>query len=149
MFLDPELTTEKHEAWITADAALSGAVRTKLARAEAAAALDARYARNVTALAPGAAGGPAAVGDHRAARRPLDPDGVHVEAFTDEVIGVTSRVMHCAEVACWTINKHAFAGQAAATSTWGTSRRHAGELMDDALNSVMPQIWDVWRDADG
>ena len=73
----------------------------------------------------------------------------HVEAFTAEVIGVTSRVMHCAEVACWTINKHAFAGQAAATSTWGTSRRHAGELMDDALNSVMPQIWDVWRDEDG
>ncbi len=33
-----------------------------------------------------------------------------IEAFTAEVIGVTSRVMHCAEVACWTINKHAFAG---------------------------------------
>ena len=148
VFLDPELTTEEHEAWITADAALCGAVRTKLARAEAAAALDARYARNVTAL------------------RLVQPEDLRpsditarlgapwiptefIEAFTAEVIGVTSRVMHCAEVACWTINKHAFAGQAAATSTWGTSRRHAGELMDDALNSVMPQIWDVWRDETG
>ncbi len=148
VFLDPELTTEEHEAWITADAALSGAVRTKLARTEAAAALDARYARNVAAL------------------RLVQPEDLRpsditarlgapwiptefIEAFTAEVIGVTSRVMHCAEVACWTINKHAFAGQAAATSTWGTSRRHAGELMDDALNSVMPQIYDVWRDENG
>ncbi len=148
VFLDPELTTEEHEAWITADAALSGAVRTKLVRAEAAAALDARYARNVTAL-------------RLVQPEDLRPSDItarlgapwipteHVEAFTAEVIGVTSRVMHCAEVACWSINKHAFAGQAAATSTWGTSRRHAGELMDDALNSVMPQIWDVWRDEDG
>ncbi|MGI4746147.1 MAG: hypothetical protein ACRYFY_08905, partial [Janthinobacterium lividum] len=148
VFLDPELTTEQHEVWITADAALSGAVRTNLARAEAAAALDPRYARNVAALC-------------QVQPEDLRPSDItarlgtpwmpseYIEQFTAEVIGVTSRVMHCAEVACWTINKHAFAGKAASTSEWGTARRHAGELMDDALNSVMPQIWDVWKDADG
>ena len=148
VFLDPELTTEQHEAWVTADAALSGAVRTKLARAEAAAALDARYVANVKAL-------------REVQPEDLRPSDItarlgtpwmpseYIEQFTAEVIGVASRVMHCAEVACWTINKHVFAGQAASTSEWGTARRHAGELMDDALNSVMPQIWDVWKDADG
>jgi len=148
VFLDPELTTEQHEAWVTADAALSGAVRTKLARAEAAAALDARYARNVTAL-------------REVQPEDLRPSDItarlgapwmpseYIEQFSAEVIGVTCRVMHCAEVAAWTVSKHVFAGQAASTSEWGTARRHAGELMDDALNSVMPQIWDVSRDADG
>jgi N12 class adenine-specific DNA methylase len=148
VFLDPELTTEQHEAWVTADAALSGAVRTKLARAEAAAALDARYARNVIAL-------------REVQPEDLRPSDItarlgtpwmpseYIEQFTAEVIGVASRVMHCAEVACWTVSKHVFAGQAASTSEWGTARRHAGELMDDALNSVMPQIWDVSRDAAG
>jgi len=38
------------EAWETADAYLSGAVRTKLAIAEAAAAVDPQYTRNVAAL---------------------------------------------------------------------------------------------------
>ncbi len=148
VFLDPELTTEQHDVWVTADAALSGPVRTRLARAEAAAVLDPRYARNVAAL-------------RQVQPEDLRPSDItarlgtpwmpseYIELFTAEVIGVTSRVMHCAEVACWTINKHAFAGQAASTSEWGTARRHAGELMDDALNSVMPQIWDVWKDADG
>ena len=27
---------------------------------------------------------------------------------------------------------------------WGTSRRHAGLLLEDALNARIPQIWDVW-----
>jgi len=40
-------------------------------------------------------------------------------------------------------------GQAAATSEWGTARRHAGELLDDALHAAIPTIWDVWRDLDG
>ncbi|EQD31665.1 DNA methylase, partial [mine drainage metagenome] len=45
VFRDPET-----EAWETDDAYLSGAVRTKLARAVAAAERDPRYARNVAAL---------------------------------------------------------------------------------------------------
>lgn len=148
VFLDPEHTTDEHEHWITADAALSGAVRTRLPVAEAAAATDGRYQRNVMAL-------------RQVQPEDLRPSDItarlgapwmpaeYVSAFCIEVIGVTARVFHCAEVACWTIDKRAFRQNAAATSEWGTARRDAGELMDDALNSVMPQIWDTWRDADG
>src|SRR5208283_5767827 len=50
IFLDPQLTIENIENWQTADAYLSGPVRTKLAAAIAAAALDPRYQRNVEAL---------------------------------------------------------------------------------------------------
>jgi len=34
--------------------------------------------------------------------------------------------------------------QGSATSDWGTSRRHAGLLLEDALNARIPQIWDMW-----
>ena len=142
VFLDPQMTTEDYEAWITADAALSGAVRTKLAIAEAAAALDARYRRNVEAL-------------KRVQPEDLHPSDItarlgapwiatdDVACFVREVIGVETRVFHCADVACWSLNKLSFLGHAAATSEWGTARRHAGELLDDALNSASPQIFDV------
>ena len=50
IFLDPQLTIENIENWQTADAYLSGPVRTKLAAAIAAAALDPRYQRNIEAL---------------------------------------------------------------------------------------------------
>ena len=36
-----------------------------------------------------------------------------------------------------------FVGTAAGTSEWGTPRRHAGQLLHDALNSATPQIFDV------
>ena len=50
VFLNPALTLEGFEVWETADAYLSGSVRTKLAVAEATAGADPRYARNVAAL---------------------------------------------------------------------------------------------------
>ena len=37
---------------------------------------------------------------------------------------------------------------AAGTSEWGTERRHAGELIADALNSRVPQIFDIIREGD-
>ncbi|MCG7354987.1 lactate dehydrogenase, partial [Roseomonas mucosa] len=72
-----------------------------------------------------------------------------VAAFIQEVIGVETPVRHTVEVAHWSIDVHRFVGLASATSEWGTHRRHAGELLDDALNASIPQIWDVWRDAEG
>ena len=148
VFLNPQGTTMAHEAWETADAYLSGPVRTKLAIAMAAAALDQRYARNVEAL-------------QRVQPEDLKPSEITarlgapwipasvVERFAAEVIGVATRVRHTVEVAAWSIDVDAFAGQAAATSEWGTARRHAGELLHDALNACIPQIYDTWRDADG
>ncbi len=148
VFLNPSLTTEGFEVWETADAYLSGAVRTKLAAAEAAAALQPGYARNAAAL------------------RLVQPEDLRpsditarlgapwipaevVARFSAEVIGIETMVRHTVEVAAWSIDLQAFAGQAAATSEWGTQRRHAGELLHDALNAVIPQIYDTWKDADG
>ncbi|HEV2673329.1 MAG TPA: N-6 DNA methylase [Aliidongia sp.] len=146
VFLDPALSREM-EIWQTADAYLSGPVRTKLAVARAAAALDGRYQRNVAAL-------------ERVQPEDLRPSDICarlgapwvpaeiVEQFSAEVIGIATAIRHTVEIAAWTIDTTVFAGQAAATSEWGTSRRHAGLLLSDALNASLPAIYDVWT-ADG
>ena len=143
IFLDPQLTIESIENWQTADAYLSGPVRTKLAAAIAAAALDARYQRNVEAL-------------RQVQPEDLKPSDISarlgapwipaedVALFSNEIIGIKTFIHHTPEVAAWTIDVRAFAGQAAATSEWGTERRHAGLLLSDALNSAIPQIFDVF-----
>ncbi len=148
VFLNPQATTPEAEAWETADAYLSGPVRTKLAAAAAAAALDPRYARNVDAL-------------RRVQPEDLTPSEITarlgapwipakvVQAFSQQVIGVETRVRHTREIACWSLDVDAFEGLAAATSEWGTARRHAGELLHDALNASVPQIYDTVRDANG
>lgn len=129
--------------WVTADAYLSGAVRSKLRSAEAAAADDPRYARNVDAL-------------RRVQPEDLRPSDITarlgapwipvdvVEAFSAAMIGIGTTVRHTAAVAAWSVDTTTFIGQAAATSLWGTARRHAGLLLSDALNSAIPTIWDVW-----
>ncbi|MBS1058061.1 Eco57I restriction-modification methylase domain-containing protein, partial [Gluconobacter kondonii] len=50
VYLDPIRSTGGREVWVTADEALSGAVRTKLTQAREAAERDRRYLRNVAAL---------------------------------------------------------------------------------------------------
>jgi len=148
VFLNPDATKADAEAWETADAYLSGAVRTKLAAATAAAERDPRYARNVDALRRVQ---PVDLKPSEITARlgaPWIPAAV-VQAFSKQVIGVETRVRHTKEVASWSIDVDAFEGLAAATSEWGTARRHAGELLHDALNASIPQIWDTWRDADG
>ncbi len=148
VFLDPQASTPEHEAWETADAALSGKVRTKLAAASAAAALDPRYARNVAALRRVQ---PVDLKPSEITARlgaPWIPASV-VERFSAEVIGVATKVRHTVEVASWSLDVHTYLGQAAATSEWGTRRRHAGELLWDALNASIPEVYDTWRDAAG
>ena len=66
--------------------------------------------------------------------------------FSNEIIGIKTFIHHTPEIAAWTIDVRAFAGQAAATSEWGTERRHAGQLLSDALNSAIPQIYDVFTE---
>ena len=143
VFLDPALTTEHLERWETADAYLSGPVRTKLAAARASAVVDPRYARNVATL-------------ERVQPEDLKPSEITarlgapwipasvVEQFSAEVIGIETRIRHTVEIASWTVDLGPFAGQAAATSQWGTGRRHAGLLLADALNASIPAIYDVW-----
>jgi len=148
VFLNPDATKADAEAWETADAYLSGAVRTKLAAATAAVERDPRYARNVDALRRVQ---PVDLKPSEITARlgaPWIPAAI-VQAFSKQVIGVETRVRHTKEVASWSIDVDAFEGLAVATSEWGTARRHAGELLHDALNASIPQIWDIWRDADG
>ncbi len=142
VFLNPALSIGDTEVWVTADAYLSGPVRTKLAAAEASAALDLRYARNVAAL-------------RRVQPEDLKPSDISarlggpwiptdvVEAFSAEVIGVRTKVRHTVQVAAWSLDLSRYDGVAAATSEWGTVRRHAGLLLSDALNSSLPQIYDT------
>ena len=146
VFLNPGLSQGAIEMWETADAYLSGPVRTKLAAAEAAAALDPRYGRNVEAL-------------RRVQPEDLRPSDItarlggpwlptsDIERFSVEVIGVATHVRHTVAAAIWSLDLSRFEGSAAATSEWGTARRHAGLLLSDALNSAVPQIWDTkWVD---
>ena len=143
VFLNPALSLEGFEMWETADAYLSGSVRTKLAVAAAAAGTDTRYTRNVAALRDVQPEDlkPSDITARLGA--PWMPADV-VESFVAEQIGVEVRIRHTVEIASWSFNIHAFAGLAATTSEWGTQRRHAGELLDDALNAVIPQIYDTW-----
>jgi N12 class adenine-specific DNA methylase len=130
------------EAWETADAYLSGPVRTKLAAAEAAAALDCQYERNVAAL-------------REVQPRDIRPSDITarlgapwlatdvIEAFSAEIMGKQVRIWHMVEIASWNVDGSAFIGTAAGISEWGTARRHAGLLLHDALNSATPQIYDT------
>ncbi|WP_298272533.1 N-6 DNA methylase [uncultured Bradyrhizobium sp.] len=134
-------------AWQTADAYLSGAVRSKLMAAEAAAALDPAYARNVTALQ----------GVQPADLRPSDITArlgapwipaADIVAFVHETMGAEIKIRHLPELASWTVEARQLGWMAAGTSEWGTERRHAGQLLSDALNSAVPQIFDTLKGGD-
>ncbi|WP_292242349.1 helicase-related protein, partial [Mesorhizobium sp.] len=140
LFRDPETGS-----WQTADAYLSGQVRDKLKAAEAAAALDFAYERNVTALQ----------GVQPADLRPSDITArlgapwipaADVVAFVKETTGAEIRIHHMPELASWTVEARQLGWMAAGTSEWGTDRRHAGELIADALNSRVPQIFDTVKE---
>ena len=49
-----------------------------------------------------------------------------VAQFSAEVFGMQTAVRHTIEIAAWSINLNAFAGQAAATSEWGTGAAMPG-----------------------
>ncbi|NTH16533.1 lactate dehydrogenase [Agrobacterium rhizogenes] len=134
-------------SWQMADAYLSGHVRDKLKVAEAAAALDPAYEPNVSALT---AVQPVDLRPSDITARlgaPWIPAG-DVVAFVKEMMGTDIRIHHMPELASWTVEARQLSYLAAGTSEWGTDRRHAGELLSDALNSRVPQIFDTIRDGD-
>ncbi|GLS35029.1 lactate dehydrogenase [Mesorhizobium tianshanense] len=140
LFRDPETGS-----WQTADAYLSGQVRDKLKAAEAAAALAPVFERNVRAL----------VEVQPADLRPSDITArlgapwipaADVAAFVKETMGAEIRIHHMPELASWTVEARQLGWMAAGTSEWGTDRRHAGELIADALNSRVPQIFDTMKE---
>ncbi|MCW8060505.1 DEAD/DEAH box helicase family protein [Agrobacterium tumefaciens] len=134
-------------SWQTADAYLSGHVRDKLKVAEATAALDPEYERNVTALQ----------GVQPADLKPSDITArlgapwipaADVVAFVKETMNTDIKIHHMPELASWTVEARQLGYLAVGTSEWGTDRRHAGELLADALNSRVPQIFDTVKDGD-
>lgn len=132
-------------SWQTADAYLSGAVRDKLKAAETAAALDPVFERNVRALAEVQ---PADLGPSDITARLGAPwiPAADVVAFVKETMGAEIRIHHMPELASWTVEARQLGWLAAGTSEWGTERRHAGELLADALNSRVPQIFDTFEE---
>ncbi len=135
-------------SWQTADAYLSGAVRTKLTAAQAAAELDPIYARNIRALQEVQ---PADLRPSDITARLGAPwiPAADVVSFVKEKMEVDIRIHHTPELGSWTVEARQLGYSAAGTSDWGTSRRHAGELLADALNSRVPEIFDVFKDVDG
>ncbi|KQV83416.1 DEAD/DEAH box helicase family protein [Rhizobium sp. Root1220] len=135
-------------SWQTADAYLSGSVRTKLAAAQAAAELDPVYERNVRSLQEVQ---PADLRPSDITARLGAPwiPAADVVAFVKERMEADIRIHHMPELGSWTVEARQLGYSAAGTSKWGTSRRHAGELLADALNSRVPQIFDVIKDCDG
>ncbi|MGF6175462.1 N12 class adenine-specific DNA methylase/adenine-specific DNA methylase [Ensifer sp. 4252] len=134
--------------WQTADAYLSGQVRSKLAVAEAAANLDPAFQRNVRALQ---AVQPADLRPSDITARLGAPwiAAADVVAFVKETMAADIRIHHMPELGSWTVEARQLGYSAAGTSEWGTSRRHAGELLSDALNSRVPQIFDIFKDVGG
>ncbi|MBY8918851.1 DEAD/DEAH box helicase family protein (plasmid) [Nitratireductor rhodophyticola] len=142
IFADPETGS-----WQTADAYLSGKVRDKLKAAEAAAALDSVFERNVRALRDVQ---PADLNPSDITARLGAPwiPADDVVAFVHEMMGADIRIRHMPELASWTVEARQLGYTAAGTSEWGTDRRHAGELLADALNSRVPQIFDTVKEGD-
>lgn len=142
IFRDPSDGT-----WQMADAYLSGAVRSKLVTSRAAAALDPAFVRNVAAL-------------ERVQPADLRPSDItarlgapwipadDVVAFVRETMEAEISIHHLPELATWTVNARQLEWSAAGTTDWGTHRRHAGQLLSDALNSSVPQIFDTFRDGE-
>ncbi len=132
-------------SWQMADAYLSGLVREKLKIAEAAAGLDPAFERNVRALR---AVQPADLRPSDITARLGAPwiPAADVVAFVKEKMNAEIRIHHMPELASWTVEARQLGYIAAGTSEWGTERRHAGELLSDALNSRVPQIYDVIDD---
>jgi len=135
-------------AWQTADAYLSGPVRTKLAVAEAAAALDSTFERNIRALLA-VQPSPLRPSDITARLGAPWIPAADVVAFVKQTMDVDINIHHMPELGSWTVDARQLAYRAAGTSEWGTSRRHAGELLADALNSRVPQIFDTIKEVGG
>lgn len=78
----------------------------------------------------------------------MDP-AADVVAFVKQTMDVEIKIHHMPELGSWTVEARQLAYRAAGTSEWGASRRHAGELLADALNSHVPQIFDTIKDVGG
>ena len=131
--------------WETADRYLSGNVRAKLKTAEAAAAIDPSYQRNVDALK---AVQPSDLlpGDISARLGSSWIPASDVRDFIAETLDAPKSlvtVSHSGAIATWAVTLDSTVKSSVAnTTTHGTTRAFAGELIEDALNGRTPTIYD-------
>ncbi len=131
--------------YVTAEEYLSGNVRLKLSEAEAAAQLSPRFEANVAALSSVL---PAPLEPSEIAARlgsgwiPADV----ITSFIRELLpAYRGKVQYHEQLGAWTVepaDNHTLQS-VEATQTWGTIRRHAVQIIDDALNLREPTVYDT------
>jgi N12 class adenine-specific DNA methylase len=143
--LDSHVYLNPEGEWETADKYLSGDVRAKLKTAEAAAEINPVYSRNVEALKavqppdllPGDIG--ARLGASWIPRS-------DIRDFITELLEVPKgdvTVAHSGAIASWTVSLDYFTRNAVGnTTTHGTKRVPAAELIEQALNLRTPTVYD-------
>lgn len=148
IYKDPALDAAGKPAWVTADAYLSGNVRQKLQTAEAAAMEEPAYSENVLAL-------------QKVQPRDLAPREIKarlgsswipasdVQEFAAEILNSpATRVGYAAATNSWTVwAPRDVQRSVAARTEWGTRRRDALTLLEDALSGRPTEVFD--KDPDG
>ncbi len=143
--LDSLVYRNPESDWETADRYLSGNVRAKLKTAEAAALIDPTYQRNVEALK---AVQPADLlpGDISARLGSAWIPASDIRNFVCETLDMPKsfvHVSHSGAIATWALTVDSYAKSAVSnTTTHGTARAVATDLIEDALNGRTPTIYD-------
>src|SRR6266567_825156 len=143
VFLNPQ------GSWETADEYLSGDVRAKLRTAEAAAAINLIYSRNVEALT---AVQPEDIppGDINARLGASWIPNEDIADFIAELLQVSRSdvsVAHAGTIAQWGVTLGYYAHRSVAnTTTYGTNRLTATDLIEQALNMRVPTVYDYLED---
>lgn len=138
IFLNPQTNR-----WETEDEYLSGNVRAKLAAAEGAMLADEQFQANVDALK---------------AVQPVDLSATEIDArlgstwipsedigrFVEELLGENGvQVSHAPQLGLWLVRGSWQVKMSVANTTeWGTDRRDALSLVEDALNLRTPTVYD-------
>ncbi len=136
-------------SWETADRYLSGDVRAKLTAASAAASLDGTYGRNVEALKLVQ---PADIppGDISARLGSSWIPASDIKDFITETLDMTKsavKVAHAGAIATWTVGIESYAKDLVSnTTTFGSARFPATELIEQALNGRVPTAYDLMED---
>lgn len=138
IFLNPQTNR-----WETEDEYLSGNVRDKLAVAEAAGLVDGQFKANAEALkGVQPADLSASEIDARLGSTWVSADDI--QQFADELLGEREiKVSHVPQLGLWQVRGGWAAKSSVANTTeWGTDRRTALDLLEDALNLRTPTVYD-------
>ena len=144
VFLNPQTNR-----WETEDEYLSGNVRAKLAVAEAAALADEQFQPNVEALKLVQPADLAASEiDARLGSTWIPAEDIR--QFARELLGEEGiSVSHAPQLGLWVVQGgYGIRYSVANTTEWGTDRRSALELLEDALNLRTPTVYDHDPDTD-